>query len=122
MLMLPYKHSKTYPLQKGNRFKDATVPFVLSCFAFHIPFLLESMLMSRASRLLMVLLTIAQVITLVVASQRPAYAYADPGSGLLLIQIASSMMAGALFMVRSKLRRVFRFGKDKSETSTDLQS
>lgn len=78
--------------------------------------------MRKAFRVLLVLLTIAQVITLATAFQRPAYAYADPGSGLLFIQVASSMMAGALFMVRSKLRRVFRFGKDKADQISETQS
>jgi hypothetical protein len=63
------------------------------------------------SRTLLVVLAIAQFITLAIAFQKPAYAYADPGSGLLLLQIAGSMAAGALFIVRSKLRKLFRLGK-----------
>jgi hypothetical protein len=67
------------------------------------------------SRTLLVLLGVAQFITLAIAFQKPAYAYADPGSGLLFLQVAGSMAAGALFIVRSKLRKFFRFGKNHVE-------
>jgi hypothetical protein len=66
-------------------------------------------------RALLVLLAITQFITLAIAFQKPAYAYADPGSGLLFLQVAGSMAAGALFIVRSKLRKFFRFGKNHVE-------
>ena len=69
--------------------------------------------MRRFSRIVLVLLAIAQVAALAVAFQRPAFAYADPGSGLLFLQVAGSMLAGALFIVRSKLRKIFRLGKDR---------
>jgi hypothetical protein len=67
------------------------------------------------SRVVLVLLAVAQVVALAVAFQRPAYAYADPGSGLLLLQVAGSMVAGALFIVRSKVRKLFRLGKGDIE-------
>jgi hypothetical protein len=67
------------------------------------------------SRTLLVLLAGAQFITLAVAFQKPAYAYADPGSGLLFLQVAGSMAAGALFIVRSKLRKLFHLGKHRVE-------
>lgn len=71
--------------------------------------------MRRLSRTLLVLLAIAQVVALAVAFQRPAYAYADPGSGLLFLQVAGSMLAGALFILRTKLRKLFHLGKDHVE-------
>jgi hypothetical protein len=37
---------------------------------------------------------------------RPAYAYVDPGTGLLAIQVGGSMLAGALLMLRSKVRKL----------------
>ena len=73
---------------------------------------------------MLVLLAIAQVAALAVAFQRPAYAYADPGSGLLFLQVAGSMLAGALFIVRSKLRKIFRLGKgrvDETEQTAVVQ-
>lgn len=66
-------------------------------------------------RALLTLLAIAQFVTLAIAFQKPAYAYADPGSGLLFLQVAGSMAAGALFIVRSKLRKLFRMGKEIDE-------
>ena len=71
--------------------------------------------MRSFSRTLLILLAIAQFITLAVAFQKPAYAYADPGSGLLFLQVAGSMAAGALFIVRSKLRKLFHMGKNRVE-------
>jgi hypothetical protein len=65
--------------------------------------------------MMLVLLAVAQVIALAIAFQRPAYAYADPGSGLLFLQVAGSMLAGALFIVRSKLRKLFHLGKNHVE-------
>jgi hypothetical protein len=65
------------------------------------------------SRIVLIILAVAQVTALAFAFQRPAYAYADPGSGLLFLQVAGSMAAGALFIVRSKLRKFFRPGKDQ---------
>ena len=71
--------------------------------------------MRSFSRTLLILLAVAQFITLAVAFQKPAYAYADPGSGLLFLQVAGSMAAGALFIVRSKLRKLFHLGKNRVE-------
>ena len=71
--------------------------------------------MRSFSRTLLILLAIAQFITLAAAFQKPAYAYADPGSGLLFLQVAGSMAAGALFIVRSKLRKLFHLGKNRVE-------
>lgn len=71
--------------------------------------------MRTLTRTLLVVLAVAQFITLAIAFQKPAYAYADPGSGLLLLQIAGSMAAGTLFIVRSKLRKLFRLGKTHVE-------
>jgi hypothetical protein len=69
----------------------------------------------RLSRIVLILLAAAQVAALAIAFQRPAYAYADPGSGLLFLQVAGSMLAGALFIVRSKLRGFFRPRKNRVE-------
>jgi hypothetical protein len=63
----------------------------------------------------LILLAIAQVAALAIAFQKPAYAYADPGSGLLFLQVAGSMVAGTLFMVRSKLGKLFRLNKGQIE-------
>jgi hypothetical protein len=54
------------------------------------------------------LFTTLQIIVLLAAAVKPAHAYVDPGSGLLAFQIGGSMVAGAVFVLRSKLRRLFR--------------
>jgi hypothetical protein len=66
-------------------------------------------------RTVFILLAAAQFLALVSAFEKPAYAYADPGSGLLFLQVAGSMLAGGLFVVRSKLRKLFRFGRGAEE-------
>jgi hypothetical protein len=38
---------------------------------------------------------------------RPAYAYVDPGSGLLLVQMLGSTLAGMLFLLRKRVRQLF---------------
>jgi hypothetical protein len=35
---------------------------------------------------------------------RPAYAYADPGSGILALQILSSTAAGIVYLLRKRVR------------------
>jgi hypothetical protein len=48
-----------------------------------------------------------QFLALLCAVEQPAYAYVDPGSGLLAFQILGTTFAGIIFMVRKKLRRFF---------------
>jgi hypothetical protein len=48
-----------------------------------------------------------QVCIFLAATVKPAHAYVDPGSGLLFFQIGGSMLAGALFVMRTKLRKLF---------------
>lgn len=54
---------------------------------------------------------------LLAALTKPAYGYVDPGSGLLAMQVGGSMLAGGLFILRSKLRRLFGLtsASEKSE-------
>jgi hypothetical protein len=61
---------------------------------------------------------------LLAALAKPAYGYVDPGSGLLAVQVGGSMLAGALFILRSKIRKLFRMStpETKPETEKDLQS
>lgn len=41
-----------------------------------------------------------------IAAAQPAHAYVDPGSGLLVFQVGGSMLAGALFIMRAKIRKM----------------
>ena len=43
------------------------------------------------------------------ASARPAWAYVDPGSGLLLYQVSGSLITGFLVLCRKRLRRLLGF-------------
>lgn len=47
----------------------------------------------------------AELFLLLAAFARPAWAYVDPGSGLLAMQVGGSMLAGGLFILRSKIRK-----------------
>jgi hypothetical protein len=61
-----------------------------------------------------------------VAAAKPANAYVDPGSGLLFLQVGGSMLAGAMFVLRAKIRKLFRLNKpeptDKANPKTGNQS
>jgi hypothetical protein len=53
------------------------------------------------------LLGVLQIAALLVAFERPAQAYVDPGSGFVFLQIAGSMCAGAIYYLRHRVRRMF---------------
>lgn len=52
-----------------------------------------------------------QILVFLVAAAKPAHAYVDPGSGLLFFQVGGSMLAGTLFVLRAKIRKLLRLGK-----------
>jgi len=58
-------------------------------------------------RYFLVLLGALQIAAVLVAFERPAQAYVDPGSGFVFLQVAGSMCAGALYYLRHRLRRMF---------------
>jgi hypothetical protein len=62
-----------------------------------------------------------QLLVLLAALAKPAYGYVDPGSGLLAVQVGGSMLAGGLFVLRSKLRKLLRLSPSAppSETQDD---
>jgi hypothetical protein len=67
-----------------------------------------------------------ELLVLLAALTKPAYGYVDPGSGLLAVQVGGSMLAGGLFILRTKIRRLFRLTstdeKIESETSAHPES
>jgi hypothetical protein len=77
-------------------------------------------------RIALVALASVELAVLLTALTKPAYGYVDPGSGLLAVQVGGSMLAGALFILRSKLRRLFRLSspseKTEAEKSTPAES
>lgn len=48
--------------------------------------------------------------------------YVDPGSGLLFLQIGGSMLAGAMFVLRQKIRKLLRFGKPEENAAATEKS
>jgi hypothetical protein len=73
------------------------------------------------TRLVIYLVCILELSILAIAFEQSAYAYIDPGSGLLVFQMGGSMLAGALFVLRGKLRRLLRRGRpmEKSVAPSD---
>jgi hypothetical protein len=61
----------------------------------------------RVLRSWLLLLGALQIAALLVASERSAQAYVDPGSGFVFLQVAGSMAAGALYYMRRRLKRIF---------------
>jgi len=53
-------------------------------------------------------LTVIQMLAVLCALAQPAYAYVDPGSGILALQIISTTFAGMMFLLRRRLRGFFR--------------
>jgi hypothetical protein len=74
-------------------------------------------------RTALVALASVELAVLLAAFTKPAYGYVDPGSGLLAVQVGGSMLAGGLFILRSKIRRLFRMNspEEKAETEKSAQ-
>jgi hypothetical protein len=53
-------------------------------------------------------LTGVQVLALLFALAKPAYAYVDPGSGLFALQVISTTFAGMIFILRRRLQTILR--------------
>lgn len=72
------------------------------------------------ARILCSMVTVGGLLAFAIATERPAHAYVDPGSGLLLIQTASSIVAGVLFYFRRRLGLLFaRKDLPKSDVSKE---
>jgi hypothetical protein len=62
-----------------------------------------------AVRTCLLLIGCLEIATLLCAFEKPAHAYVDPGSGFVFLQVAGSMMAGALFYLRHRVKKLFGF-------------
>lgn len=60
-----------------------------------------------------------EVVVFLIAAAKPANAYVDPGSGLLFLQVGGSMLVGALYVLRAKIRKLFRLGNPAGETTDE---
>jgi hypothetical protein len=61
------------------------------------------------------LLGAIQIAALLVAFERPARAYVDPGSGFVILQVAGSMFAGAVYYMRHRLKRILNAMRGSAE-------
>jgi hypothetical protein len=52
---------------------------------------------------------------LLVATERQAHAYIDPGSGLLALQSAGAALAAVGYFLRRRIRAIFGMGKKTPE-------
>jgi hypothetical protein len=75
--------------------------------------------MTQARRCCWIALGAIELLVLLAALTRPAYGYVDPGSGLLAIQVGGSMLAGALFLIRTKLRKLLRISPPVENASQE---
>ena len=66
-------------------------------------------------------LAVVELLVLLAALAKPAYGYVDPGSGLLAVQVGGSMLAGGLFILRSKIRKLFRMSSPQTAIKTETE-
>ena len=82
----------------------------------------------RSPRILQILLFglgVLQITVLLVAFERQARAYVDPGSGFVFLQVAASMFAGAVYYARHRLKTILNAMRrsspsDASRTPTEV--
>jgi hypothetical protein len=60
----------------------------------------------RVLRCWILLLAAFEIASLLIATERQAKAYVDPGSGFVFLQVAGSMCAGALYYLRHRVKRL----------------
>ena len=60
-----------------------------------------------ANRLRYLVVTVLLIVALGFTFERKAYAYVDPGSGLLIFQGISAVVSGALLYFRRRLKGLF---------------
>lgn len=65
-------------------------------------------------RIAPILLTVVIALCLMVASERRAWGYVDPGSGLIALQAAASVVAAWAYIVRRRIRAFFTRKKEES--------
>jgi hypothetical protein len=66
------------------------------------------------------MLAIFSCLCLMVATERRAYAYVDPGSGVMALQAMASVMAAAAYFLRTKIKALFTRDKAKKPVKRPL--
>jgi hypothetical protein len=75
----------------------------------------------RVLRSWLLLLTTLQFAALLVAFERSAQAYVDPGSGFVFLQVAGSMFAGAMYYLRHRIKRLlYSLRRSPGPTQTEV--
>jgi hypothetical protein len=69
-------------------------------------------------RIAYVFVTAAMLFCLSLSLERKAYAYVDPGSGLLLLQAAGTVLTGVLFTLRKRIKALFSRSKPATPTES----
>ena len=64
-------------------------------------------------RMLYMALNLALFVALACAFEKPAYAYVDPGSSMLLLQGFGAFVTGVLFYCRQRILRVLKWSDKK---------
>jgi hypothetical protein len=67
-------------------------------------------------RFLSISLAILSCLCLMVATERRAYAYVNPGSGFMALQAIASVMAAAGFSFRTRIKALFTRSKPEKPT------
>lgn len=71
-------------------------------------------------RLISLALTMFTGVCLLMAMERRALAYVDPGSGLLALQSFASVMAAAGFFLRRRIMGLFKRNKPQANVATPV--
>jgi hypothetical protein len=72
----------------------------------------------RMKRLISLSLAVFTCLCLLVATERKALAYVDPGSGMLALQSLASILAAAGYFMRRRIRALF--GRKKPEDTPEV--
>ena len=72
----------------------------------------------RVLRLCLLVLGAFQLFALFLAAERPALTYVDPGSGFVFLQVAGSMIAGSVYYLRHRIKKILHSLRKSSPIST----
>jgi hypothetical protein len=69
-----------------------------------------------------IVVTLAMLFCLGISLERKAYAYVDPGSGLLILQGIGTVLTGVLFTLRRRIKLLFTRSKPAEATVETISS
>jgi hypothetical protein len=69
-----------------------------------------------------IVVTVAMLFCLSVSLERRAYAYVDPGSGLLILQGIGTVLTGVLFTLRRRIKALFTRSKPAQPAIENVSS